>query len=102
MVQIPQRQIKVTLGDDHDAWIALAERMGVRPAILAKQVMRDFLHTHGFASAEVRQMLPQTQGNVGIYFQLTAAETEKLDRMAWLLYKTRQSLVKSLVISALR
>lgn len=98
-----KRQMKVYLLDnDYDAWIVLSERMGLKPAVLARRVMISYLMNNGFTSEETKNMLPSASGNVGIYFQLNADETAVLDQLAWEQHKIRQSVVRDFVRKGLK
>lgn len=98
-----ERQMKVYLRDfDYNAWVVLAERMGVKPATLARRVMVDYLINNGFTNDEAKIMLPEAEGKIGIYFQLDADETAVLDELAWEQHKLRQNVVRELVRNGLQ
>ncbi len=97
------RQMKVYLLDnDYDAWLILAERIGLKPATLARQVMVEYLMNNGFKSEETKKLLPSASGNVGIYFKLNADEAAVLDQLAWEQHKIRQTIVRDFVRKGLQ
>ena len=42
-----RKKLTVSLGSDHDAWIALSKKYGVKPSTLAALVLKDLIEKDG-------------------------------------------------------
>lgn len=92
-----RKQLTVNLGEQHDAWIALAQKLGRRPATLAAEVLKYVLEDND-AQAEVTTV---NEARRGIYIRLHEDELECLDVMAAELGKTRQKTIIAIIRDAI-
>lgn len=92
-----RKQLTVNLGPQHDAWLALAQRFGKRPATLAAEVLKYVLEDND-AQAEVTTV---NEARRGIYIRLHEDELECLDVMAAELGKTRQKTIIAIIRDAI-
>lgn len=98
------RQLKVLFdAEDYSAWLALAERLGKRPATLARMALSDFMKEHGFdtKAGGVSELLAGNDEKPSVYFTVSAEQAKALNDMAWDYHKPRYALVAELVIKAL-
>lgn len=98
------RQLKVLFdANDYSVWLALSERLGKRPATLARMALCDFMKEHGLdtKAGGVSELLAGNDEKPGVYFTVSEEQAKALNDMAWEYHKPRYALVAELVLKAL-
>jgi ribosomal protein S13 len=102
-----RKKLTVSLGSDHDAWIALSKKYGVKPSTLAALVLKDLIEKDekdaDVKTQNITELVPVT-GKVVLHQHLRLREDEVrlLDQYAMIMGLTRHQalvgLVRALVV----
>ena len=93
-----KKQLKIVLGNQHDAWLAYAHSCGIKPSTLAALVLKELLRQNGLDNAP--EIAPSSNKR-GLYIRLKPDELEFLDRTAEAMRKTRQKTVIAIIRDAI-